>query len=133
MRWRKDGSGWLDLLNVIREVGQCGLDRSARTLHGSKAAHLEHQPGGLLDMLGGAGGIANLAIGIVLVDQVHHNRTTLEDTLRAIEECGDAAVGVNLQEPAAEELLSACCHNMRSSGAYSSFWALVLMLTPSVL
>jgi hypothetical protein len=32
-------------------------------------------------MLRGSRGVADLAIGVVLVDQIDHNRTALEDTL----------------------------------------------------
>lgn len=51
------------------------------TLHGTKSTHLEHQPRELLDVLGAAGRIANLSVGVVLVGQVEHDGATFEDAL----------------------------------------------------
>jgi hypothetical protein len=53
-----------------------------------------------------AWGIADLAIGVVLVNKVLHNRSALKDTLRTIENGGDPAVGVDLKEPSFETLIS---------------------------
>jgi hypothetical protein len=71
-----------------------------RTLHGSETAHLEHQPGELLDVFGSAGGVADLTLSVIFIDKVDHDRAALKDALGAVEECGNAAVRVDLQEPA---------------------------------
>ena len=46
-----------------------------------------------------AGSIADLSVGIVLVNEILHHRPALKNTLRAIQNCGNTAVGVDLQEP----------------------------------
>lgn len=51
-------------------------------------------------MLGSAGGVADFALGVIFIGEVDHDRAALKDALGAVEECGDAAVRIDLQEPA---------------------------------
>jgi hypothetical protein len=50
-------------------------------------------------VLGRAGGIADFAVGVVFIGKVDHDRAALKDALGAVEERGDAAIRVDLQEP----------------------------------
>lgn len=61
-----------------------------------------------------AGSIADLSVGIVLVNEVLHHRPALENTLRAVQNCGDTAVGVDLQEPTLLRFLLANSHALNN-------------------
>lgn len=54
-------------------------------------------------MLRCARGITSLSIGVILVDQILHDRPALEDTLLTIEDSGDSAVRINFEKPALQE------------------------------
>lgn len=71
------------------------------TLHRPKPPHLPHQPAQLLDILRRAGRIAEFPLRVVFLRQIQQDGAALEDALVAVGNGGDAAVGVDFEEPAA--------------------------------
>lgn len=85
-------------------------------------------------MLGRAGRVADLPVGVVLVREIEHDGAALKHALRAVRDGWNAAVRVDLQEPSV--VVSAVFgERMGGSrwGAHSSFWMLVLMSIDSAL
>lgn len=71
-----------------------------RTHHRAQTTHLPHDPVHLLNVLGRPRRITEFALRVVLLGQVEQDGATLENTLLAVCHGRDAAVGVDLQEPA---------------------------------
>lgn len=69
------------------------------TLHRTQSAHLPHQPGQHFIVLGSTVGVADLVVGIVVVSEIQHDGTRLEDTETAILQGGDATVRVDGKVP----------------------------------
>lgn len=76
-------------------------------------------------MLRRTGGIADLSVGIVLINQILHHRPALKNTLRAIQNRRDTAVWVDLQEPPLRRFLSAKYHKSTDDEG----WIILLFLS----
>lgn len=100
------------VLNVLR-----GIPREvvSLALHGTNAGVLEEQPVVHLVVFAGALGEGDLVVGVILLCQVLQNAAGLEQAdllavTESVRQSGDAAVGVDLEEPAAQ---------LSVSGSYS--------------
>jgi hypothetical protein len=75
------------------------------SLHGTHACILEEEPVVGLVVFAGALGIRDLVLGVITLGQVLKDTARLEQTdclsvSEGIGQCGDATVGVDLEEPA---------------------------------
>ena len=90
---------------ILDALGRVSNKVISLALHGTQARILEEEPVVGLVVLAGALGIGNLMLRVILLGQVLQDATRLEETDRlaiaeGVGQCGDATVGVDLEEPA---------------------------------
>jgi hypothetical protein len=90
---------------ILDALGRVSHKVISLSLHGTHACILEEEPVVGLVVFAGALGIRDLVLGVITLGQVLKDTARLEQTdclsvSEGIGQCGDATVGIDLEEPA---------------------------------
>lgn len=96
---------------IFNALGRVPREVIGLALHGSQACILEVQPRLHLVVFPRASGERDLVVRIILLCQVFQDTAGFEQSnllaiTEGVRQCGNAAVGVNLEEPAVQRLAS---------------------------